>query len=104
MLREVMLRHGKKRSFNRQAAEAQYLIGETFFAEDNFQQAAAEYNAVRKKYPRSRWVPDALYGLGRCFENLKLPKDAQLFYETIMKKHARSSAAKKARKRLGVLR
>lgn len=105
LLREVMLRHGKTSSFRRgRAGEAQFLIGETFFAEDNFQQAAAEYNAVRKKYPRSKWLPNALYGLGRCFENLNLPKDAKLFYETIMKKHARSSVAKKARKRLAVLR
>ena len=104
LLREVTLQHGKKRSFRTQAAEAQFLIGETFYAEENYQQAAAEYNAVRKKHPRSKWVADALYGLGLCFEKLNLPKDAKLFYETVVKKHRRSTVAQKAKKRLAVLR
>jgi hypothetical protein len=33
------------------SCEATFFIGETYFAESNFQQAAAEYNNVRKNCP-----------------------------------------------------
>lgn len=105
LLREFMIRAKEERSFRRYRPEAQYRIAETFFAEGNWQQAAAEYNIVRKKYPRDKkWIPEALYKLGRCFEKLELKEDAKLFYQTVTSKHRRSDAAKRAKKRLKALR
>lgn len=100
LLREFILRAEDERRLKRSMDDAQYWIAETYLSEANFQQAAAEFNKVRKSYPRSKKVPEALFKLGVCFENLKLPKDAKLFYTTVVKKHRRSPAARKARKRL----
>lgn len=101
ILRELDIRHKDEKNYKkRYAPRVQYTIGETYFAEANYQQAAAVYNNVRKKFPRSKLVPDALYRLGECFEKLKLPEDAKLFYQTVKQKYRRSKAAKKAAKRL----
>lgn len=100
LVRELILRNEKKRSFRRRAARAQFLIAESYFAEGSYQQAAAEYNEVRKSFPQASEVPRAFLKLGLCFERLGLPGDAKLFYQTLVKQHPRSSAAAEARKRL----
>ncbi len=104
LLREIDIRYKDDKSFARNhGAKTQYYIGETYFAEENFQQAAAVYNNVRKKFGRSKIVPDALLRLGQCFEKLNLPEDAKLFYQTVKQKYRRSKAAKEARARLKAL-
>ena len=100
LVREVMLRNKKRRTFRSRLPQAQFLIGETYFSEGSFQQAAAEYNTVRKKYPKSKYVPQALYKLGMCFEKLNLKDDAKLFYTTVVKKYRNYSVSKEAAKRL----
>lgn len=100
LVREVMIRNKSKRRFRKLRPQAQFLIGETYFAEGNFQQAAAEYNTVRKKHGRSSYVPKALYKLGMCFEKLNLKDDAKLFYSTVVQKYRKYSVAKQAAARL----
>ena len=100
LVRALILQNEKKRSFRRHAARAQFLIAESYFAEGSYQQAAAEYNEVRKSFPKASQVPSAFLKLGQCFERLGLPADAKLFYQTLVKQHPRSSAAAEARKRL----
>lgn len=101
VLRELSAKHKKDKRFDsRYGAELQYLIGESYFLQGNYQQAAAEYNTVRKAYGASSQAPDAMYQLGRCFEALKLKADAKIFYDSVIKKHPKSAAARKAKKRL----
>ncbi len=103
LVRELQVRNKGKRKFSKYAAHAQFLLGETYFAEGNFQQAAAEYNAVRKSHARSKWMPNSLFKLGLCFEKLGMKGDAKLFYETVRKKYRRHKVAKDAAKRLKAL-
>jgi TolA-binding protein len=103
MLREFTIRAKSQKSLQKQSCEATFYIGETYFAEQNFQQAAAEYNNVRKNCPKSPKVPEALYKLGQCFEKLKLPDDAKLFYQTVREKYPKSAVAKDAKARLDAL-
>lgn len=104
LLRELDIRYKDDKSFSKKhGAATQYYIGETYFAESNYQQAAAVYNTVRKKHGRSKLVPDALLRLGECFEKLNLPEDAKLFYQTVKQKYRKSSAAKTATERLKAL-
>ncbi len=100
LLREFMIRADKDRGLKKYQAHGQYLIGESYLASGKFQQAAAEFNQVRKRYPKSKWVAHALYKLGICFENLKLTDDAKLFYKTIKRKYRRSEVYRLAVKRL----
>jgi len=103
LVRKLVRRQEGNRSFRRYAARAQFLIAESYFAEGSYQQAAAEYNAVRKKHPKSSFVTRAYLQVGRCFERLDLPADAKLFYRTLVKQYPRSEAAKRARERLQAL-
>lgn len=103
LLRELQVRNKGKKDFSKYEAQVQFLIGETYFAEGSFQQAAAEYNAVRKKYSGSRWEADALFKLGLCFEKLNLAEDAKVLYETVKKKYKKNPVAKEAQKRLDAL-
>lgn len=98
LVRSLMLaRKGSSAFQKRFGAKSQYLIGESYFVGGDFQQAAAEFNRVRKAYPGSSLVPDAYLRLGQCFQRLDLPNDAGLFYKTVIKQFPRSGAAKKAR-------
>jgi len=99
-LREFSLRAEDDKRLKKSLDGAAFWIAESYVAEANWQQAAAEFNKVRKAYPNSPLVPEAFFKLGVCFENLKLPNDAKLFYTTVVKKHPKSKAAEKAKKRL----
>lgn len=103
LLREFTIRAKSDKSLQKASCDATFFIGETYFAESNFQQAAAEYNNVRKNCPKSPKVADALYKLGQCFEKLKLPDDAKLFYKEVREKYPKSSVAKDAKARLDAL-
>lgn len=103
LLRELTVRWADNKAFEKHGPQAQYLLGETFFGEGNFQQAAAEYNTVRKKFPSSPWVANALYKLGQCFERLNLLDDAKLFYRTVVEKHKKAAVVKDAQARLRAL-
>ena len=100
LLREFALRAEDEKRLKKHLDNASFWIAESYLAEANWQQAAAEFNKVRKSYPNSPLVAEAFFKLGVCFENLKLPNDAKLFYTTVVKKHPRSKAADKAKKRL----
>jgi tol-pal system protein YbgF len=104
LLQEFMRRTGKNKALSKFRADAQYWLGETFFKEKNFKRAARIYSEIHKKYAKSKRAPDAYLRIGMCFEELKMTDDAKLFYRTATKKFPRSSAAKKARKRLKSLR
>lgn len=105
LLRALELKRGKSRGWSTYAPEVIFLIGETYFAQDDFQQAAASFNVIRKKYPASRkWVPKSILKLGMCFERLGLKDDAKLFYKSVSKKYPRHPAGKEGRKLLSDMR
>jgi tol-pal system protein YbgF len=103
LLRAFSVRAKNDKQLEKRLAEADFLIGETYFAQGEFQKAAAEYNGVRKNHPKSPKVPDALYRLGMCFEKLSLKDDAKLFYNSVLQKYPKSSVAKDAKSRLDAL-
>lgn len=101
LVRALELSRGKKKGWQVYAPKAQYLIGESYFAEGQFQQAAAAFNDVRKKYPKSKtWAPGAILRLGMCFERLGLNDDAKLFYQNVVSKYPRHPAGKEAKRLL----
>jgi TolA-binding protein len=103
LLREFEKRAKTETRLQSYLPKVQYLLAETYYAEGNYQLAATEYNNVRKRFPKSGEVADALFQLGQCFERLKLPEDAKLFYRELQKKYKSSDAAKKAAARLKAL-
>lgn len=53
-----------------EAAEAQYILGDTFLsAAKDFEQAISEYRLVVSKYPESRFAVNAQFMIGYIFAN-----------------------------------
>ena len=62
------------------AARAQFQIGETYFAQANYDQAAAALLAVADVYAYPEWAARAIFEAGRVFEQMKQPDQAKQQY------------------------
>lgn len=83
------------------ADNAQYGVGECFFAQSRFDSAAVEYARVETGWAQGDRVPAALYKLGLSRERLGLPDAAKKTLEDLVKRFPNSGEAQLARERLG---
>ena len=86
------------------AAEAQFMLGETFTQQKQYSDAVNAYTAAIQKYPRSMWVPEAYYKRGKAQESLGTPEAARASYELLLKTYPDTQSAglaKQALDRLG---
>jgi tol-pal system protein YbgF len=80
---------------------AQYGVGEAFFAQSSFDSAAVEYARVEERYPKGDRVPAALYKLGLSRDRMGKSGDAKKTFEDLVKRFPSSGEAQLARERLG---
>jgi tol-pal system protein YbgF len=66
------------------ADNAQYWLGEAFYAHKDFQAALAEFRATIETYPRGNKVPDALLKVGYCYQALGQPDKARAVLEQVV--------------------
>ncbi len=85
---------------SQQAANAQYWIGNAYYALRDFKAAIAEQQKVVGAWPDSPKAPEALLNIASCQENLKQVKSARETLQALMKKYPDSPAAEKAKQRL----
>lgn len=83
------------------ADDAQYGIGECFFAQAAFDSAAVEYAQVPAKWPDGNRVPPALYKLGLSQERLGRNEDSRKTLQDLVRRFPRSAEAQLARERVG---
>ncbi len=83
------------------ADNAQYGIGECFFAQSVFDSAEVQYGKVESSYPSGDKVPAALYKLALSRERLKKTAAARATLEDLVKRFPNSGEAQLARERLG---
>ncbi len=83
---------------------AQYGIGECFFAQAAFDSAAIEYAKVTERWPQGDRAPAALYKLALSQERLGRTADARKTFEELVKRFPTSSEAGLARDRIGATR
>jgi tol-pal system protein YbgF len=83
------------------ADNAQYGVGECFFAQSMFDSAAAEYERVGTLYPEGDRVPAALYKLALSQEKLGRQAEARKILADLVKRFPLSGEAQLARERLG---
>jgi len=83
------------------APDAQYGIGECFFAQAAFDSAATEYARVSARWPKGDRVPASLYKLGLCQERLGRAAEARKTFEDLVRRFPGASEAALARDRLG---
>lgn len=82
------------------ADNAQYGVGECFFAQSQFDSALVEYTRVGSKWGSGDRAPAALYKLGLCQERLGRTADAKATFEDLVKRFPQSGEAQLARDRI----
>ena len=82
------------------ADNAQYWIGEAFYAQKDFSHALAEFRATIETYPRGNKVPDALLKVGYCYAALGQLEKARAVLEQVVNLYPKSEPAALAQKKL----
>jgi TolA-binding protein len=83
-----------------ETAEIQYRLGETWFNDEMWREAALAFSQVNKRWPESEWAPWAVLRQGEGFRNMGKPDGAKMFYEHVIQDYKDSDAADEARRRL----
>jgi TolA-binding protein len=86
------------------AAMAQWMIGETFFHQREYDQAIRAYHRVESLYGYPKWQAAALLQAGKCHELKGELNAAVQTYAQLVKDYSHTSYAADAAKRLGSLR
>jgi tol-pal system protein YbgF len=82
------------------ADNAQYWIGEAFYAQKDYPHALVEFRATIEQYPRGNKVPDALLKVGYCYAALGQSDKARAVLEQVVSLYPKSEPAALAAKRL----
>lgn len=83
-----------------ETSEIQYRLGETWFNQELWREAALAFSEVNKRWPGSDWAPWSVLRQGECFRNMGKPDGAKMFYEHVIDDYKDSDAADEARRRL----
>ena len=83
------------------ADNAQYGVGECFFAQAAFDSAAVEYAKVSQRWPKGDRAPASLYKLALSQERLGRTAESRKTFEDLVQRFPTSSEAGLARDRLG---
>src|ERR1041384_7558833 len=79
------------------AANAQYWLGETYYAEKKWNESIVEFQKVLKEHKNSEKAADALVKIGMSFQAQGDCTNAMLFFEETQQAHKNAPAAKVAR-------
>ena len=82
------------------AGNAQYWLGECYYAQRHFSQAILEFERVYNQYPSSDKVPAALLKIGYSHLELEKPATARSIFRQIVRSYPKSPEAAKAYARL----
>jgi len=82
------------------AGNAQFWIGETYYAEEDYAGAIVEYDALLENYPNSGKIPAALLKQGNAFIEFGDKRAARGILEYLIEKYSKSSEARIAKKKL----
>jgi tol-pal system protein YbgF len=82
------------------ADNAQYWLGEAFYAQRDYGRALTEFRAVIEVYPRGNKVPDALLKVGYCYLAAGQGEKARAVLEQVVTLYPKSEPATLAAKRL----
>jgi tol-pal system protein YbgF len=79
---------------------ALYWIGESYYAQAQYDKAVTEFQKILQNYPDGDKVPAALYKIGLAYLELKDKKMGNQFLKRVMDEHPRSPESKLAKDKL----
>jgi tol-pal system protein YbgF len=82
------------------ADNAQYWLGEAFYAQKDYSRALVEFRKVIEVYPRGNKVPDALLKVGYCHHAIGQAEKARAVLEQVVNLYPKSEPAALAARRL----
>ncbi len=85
------------------ADNAQYWIGESYYAQKKYEEAIIEFEEVLQKYPKGDKVPAALLKEGLAFQRLQDKNTARQLLRKLVDQYPTSEEAKTARNTLAEL-
>ncbi|MFP6667524.1 MAG: tetratricopeptide repeat protein [Pirellulales bacterium] len=85
---------------NNTAAQAQWMIGESYMHQDNYQRAIEEYFRVEALFAFPRWQAAALLQAAKCHEHLNESAEAIALYRRILTNYPDTSFVPEATQRL----
>ncbi len=83
-----------------EADKGPYTTAEEAFAKKDWKKAILNYQHYLERWPKGKFVPEATYKIGVCFQELGSPTDAKVFFEEITTKYPESPRARSAQTRL----
>ncbi len=83
------------------ADNAQYWLGEAYYAQKDYQHSLVEFRTVIETYPRGNKVPDALLKVGYCYAALGQRDKSRAVLEQVVNLYPKTEPAALAAKRLG---
>ncbi|MCP4699615.1 MAG: tol-pal system protein YbgF [Gammaproteobacteria bacterium] len=86
------------------AANAQYWLGESYYAQRDFQSALTTFNSLLENFPSSRKRSHALLKIGYAYYELKDKENARRMLEQVRSEYPDTAPARLAKKRLQRLR
>ncbi len=85
------------------AAMAQWMIGETYFHQKNYQAALREYLRLETLYAYPNWQAAALLEAGKCHQRLGETMQAAELYRQILRDYSETPFAEQAAKQLSAM-
>jgi tol-pal system protein YbgF len=83
------------------AANAQYWLGNAYYAQRDCKSAITAQQAVVKNYPDSPKAADAMLNIASCYTELKDKANASKTYNALISRYPDSNAAQTAKERAG---
>jgi tol-pal system protein YbgF len=90
----------KKYPTSKNADNAQFWIGESYYNEKSYKKAILEYQKVIDSYPKGNKLPAALLKQGYAFLNIGQKQNARIVWEGLIKKYPNSNEAGIAKRKL----
>ena len=79
---------------------AQYWIGESYYAQKDWQNALIEFKRVEKIYPKGNKIQTSLYKIGDCYLKLGDNKRAEDYFKKVIESFPNSPEAQMAKEKL----
>jgi TolA-binding protein len=93
----------RSRGGERVSKKAYFQDAEEYFAKKQYKKAVVLYQKYRDKSPNGADVAEATLKIGLCFQEMKMIKEARVFFDEVVEKHHKSKYAKIAQARLAQL-